>query len=441
MIQKKRYALVGTGGRAKMYIDAVVDTFKDHAELVGLCDTSRVRMNVYDQHITQELGHPSVPYYHAGDFDTMIAETRPDTVIVTSMDSTHHQYIVRAMELGCDVITEKPMTTDLDKTKAIFAALHQTEKKLRVTFNYRYSPQSTKIKELLMQGVVGKPLKVDFMWTLDVRHGADYFRRWHGEKDKSGGLLVHKSSHHFDLINWWLESRPAQVFALGDLSFYGRKNAAARGEHYSYKRYTGVQEAKHDPFALRLDEDAQLKALYLDAEAETGYLRDRNVFNAQITTEDNLSLIARYANGVQLTYSLVAFSPWEGFKVAITGTKGRLELDMIERSKPFVAGQEETLEQAQPEFTRSKQLRVYPMWDAPYEVEIIEGEGGHGGGDPLILQDLFLPDQPADPYKRAASHIDGAHAILVGIAGNIAIETGQPVDVDVLIAGWLDDES
>ena len=64
---------------------------------------------------------------------------------------------------------------------------------------------------------------------LDTSHGADYFRRWHREKDKSGGLLVHKSTHHFDLVNWWLASSPKTVFAMGGLRFYGRENAEGRG--------------------------------------------------------------------------------------------------------------------------------------------------------------------------------------------------------------------
>jgi len=145
------------------------------------------------------------------------------------MDSTHHHYIIRAMQLGCDAITEKPMTIDAYKARAIFDAIATTRKSLRVTFNYRYAPLTTKVRELVMQGVVGRPLHVNFQWVLDTYHGADYFRRWHREKDKSGGLLVHKATHHFDIINWWIQSYPSDVYAFGDLMFYGRANASRRG--------------------------------------------------------------------------------------------------------------------------------------------------------------------------------------------------------------------
>jgi predicted dehydrogenase len=340
------------------------------------------------------------------------------------------------MELGCDAISEKPMTIDAEKARAIFAAIERTGRQLRVTFNYRYAPLSTQVRRLIMQGVIGKPLHVNFQWVLDTYHGADYFRRWHREKDKSGGLLVHKATHHFDLINWWIQSYPAEVFAMGDLLFYGQENAAARGEAYSYRRYTGEGAAAGDPFALRLDNHPVLRALYLEAEKETGYLRDRNVFGENITIEDTMSLTARYRNGAILTYSLIAYSPWEGYRVAITGDKGRLEVELVEQvGKQFVAGEEESLRrdaEAEAQFG-GKHIRVYPLFGKPYEVEIPEGKGGHGGGDAVMLEQIFASNPPPDPYARAASHLDGAASILMGISANRAMETGQPVRVDDLL--------
>ncbi len=437
--QRKRYALVGTGGRAGMYVDAIHDRYHANAVMVGLCDLSQTRMDWYNQQLAEKFDAAPLPTYQADQFDQMIAETKPDVVIVTSMDSTHHLYITRAMELGCDAITEKPMTIDAAKARLIFDTIAKTGRNLRVTFNYRYAPIATTAYRLLREGVIGQPLHVNFQWVLDTFHGADYFRRWHREKDKSGGLLVHKATHHFDIINWWLQSYPQQVFAFGDLKFYGRQNAEARGEHYDYSRYTGERAAASDPFALRLDANDTLRELYLAAEKDTGYLRDRNVFGDNITAEDTMSVTARYRNGVLLTYSLIAYSPWEGYRVAITGDKGRLEVDLTEQvGRTFVSGQEET-----PIFAPSdpaviaqfggSEIRVFPMFGRPYTVEIPAAEGGHGGADPVMLEQIFSPNPPPDPYQRAASHIDGAASILMGIAANESIATGKMVEVDALL--------
>jgi predicted dehydrogenase len=421
MTDKKRYALVGTGSRAAMFVDAITNTYSDTAELVAFCDLSQVRMAWYNAQLVSPLRT-----YSASQFDRMIQETRPDTVIVTTVDATHHLYIIRAMELGCDVISEKPMTTTLESLKAIYDAIERTGKNLRVTFNYRYAPAYTCLRELIVEGKVGRPLAVDFSWMLDTSHGADYFRRWHREKENSGGLLVHKATHHFDLVNWWIDSYPQDVFAMGSLSFYGRENAEARGESYPYQRYTGVEAAKDDPFALLLEDKAVYKGLYLNAEAETGYLRDRNVFGEPITIEDTMNVTVRYQNGVLLSYCLIAYCPWEGLRVAITGTKGRVELDVVENINHL---QGDGAAKASKSAFKSAVLRVHPMFGESYEVDVPTGDGGHGGADPVMLEQIFSPNPPYDAFHRAASHIDGAASILVGISSNLAMQSGQMIHI------------
>lgn len=429
MSQRKRYAIVGTGARAGMFVNAITTTYREETELVAFCDLSQTRMNWYNQKLAETLDMAPRPTYFADQFDQMITDTRPDTVIVSTIDSTHHLYITRAMELGCDVISEKPMTTDLAKLKAIYEVIEQTGRSLRVTFNYRYAPAYTRFRQLVMEGLVGRPLLVDFSWLLDTSHGADYFRRWHREKENSGGLLVHKATHHFDLVNWWIDAIPKSVFALGDLHFYGRANAAARGEQYSYHRYTNVPAAQNDPFALFLTAKEDHKGLYLDAEAETGYLRDRNVFGEPVTIEDTMAVTARYSNDALLSYCLVAYAPWEGLRVAITGTKGRIEMD-IEESVTHLLGDGQASASKGP--FKQTRMRAFPMFGQPYEVEVPVATGGHGGADPVMLEQIFSPAPPPDPFHRAASHIDGAASILIGIAANESMRTGQFIHIDDL---------
>ena len=90
----------------------------------------------------------------------MIKETKPDFVIVTTVDATHADYIVRALEAGCDVITEKPLTTTAEMCQRILDATKKTGRHLRVTFNYRYSPPRTQVKDILMSGEIGDVVHV-----------------------------------------------------------------------------------------------------------------------------------------------------------------------------------------------------------------------------------------------------------------------------------------
>ena len=425
---RKKYAIVGAGGRSRMYYEAIARDFKDTAALCALCDINQTRMDYTNTVLREDFGHAPLPTYTCDRFDDMIRAEKPDTVIVTSIDRTHHRYIVRAMALGCDAITEKPMTVDAAKCQAILNAVKQTGRQLRVTFNYRYAPVQTRIRELIMDGVVGDVLSVNMEWLLDTTHGADYFRRWHRDKRNSGGLIVHKATHHFDLINFWIASQPELVFALGDLKFYGRENAENRGITKFYARAHDSEAAKNDPFALHMEGNKDLEGLYLNAEQNDGYHRDQSVFGDGISIEDTMAVVVRYKTGVILNYSLIAYAPWEGYNLSITGTAGRLEATVAHTTYVNAGGT--VGNEGNHAFEK---IRIFPMFKKPYDAEIEQGEGGHGGGDPVMLNDLFGAPRK-DRFNRAASHLDGAMSILAGVAANESFKTGRPVKVADLVA-------
>jgi len=356
----------------------------------------------------------------------MIAETKPDTVIVTCQDSFHDTYICRAMELGCDVITEKPMTIDAERAQRILDTQKRTGRKVRVTFNYRYSPPRTQVKDLLMSGVIGDILSVDFQWMLDTYHGADYFRRWHRNKQNSGGLLVHKSTHHFDLVNWWLSAMPKEVVATGHRRFATPETAKRLGLSQAGPRCTGCADRQACPFYLDLAANEELNALYLLQESHDGYHRDQCIFSPDIDIEDSMQALVNYDNGVTLKYSLNTFCSWEGYTIQFNGTRGRLEHKCEETV--YINGDGTVPGALKKEGTS---IRIYPTRQPAYEVPIWTGEGGHGGGDDLMLRDLFLPE--GDKYLRAADHRSGAASILCGIAANRSIAGGGWVKIDDLI--------
>ncbi len=425
---KRRYAQVGVGSRSWMYSEALVGTFADRCELVGLCDSNKGRLTLRAAW-AREHG-VNVPIYGEDAFDQMIAETKPDVVIVTTMDSTHDTYICRAMELGCDVMTEKPMTTDEHKCQRILDTKQRTGRRIIVTFNYRYALPRTQVKELLMSSVIGNVVSVDFHWMLDTRHGADYFRRWHRNKRNSGGLMVHKATHHFDLVNWWLSTTPEIVYATGTRNFYVPETAERYGLTRRGERCLDCPESERCPFFMDMRSYPGLKGMYLDTEQYDGYFRDRCVFSAEIDIEDTMDVIVIYRSGARMSYSLHAFMPWEGYTVAFNGTKGRLEHTCMETA--YFSGDGSVPGELRPEGVR---IRVYPHFRSGHEVEVWRSEGGHGGGDPIMLKTLFACEPQEDRYLRAADERAGAWSILTGIAANRSIASGQPVRIADLIQG------
>jgi len=429
---RRRYVNVGVGSRSRMYLTAITKTFARDNELVGICDTNPGRLDTALNFIKPNLAQAKVKppkKYLAADFDKMLQELKPDCVIVTCPDGFHHDYIVRSLDAGCDVLTEKPLTTTPEKAQQIVDACKRNNKHLRVLFNYRYSPPRTQVKDLLMSNAIGDIMSVDFHWMLNTLHGADYFRRWHSNKDISGGLMIHKATHHFDLVNWWLGSEPEIVLANGKREFYTPKMARRMGLESSHERCRTCPEKAKCTFYLDIESDPNFKALYLDNEKYDSYYRDRCVFRPEISIEDTMNVIVKYKTGATLSYSLNAFNAWEGYTIAFNGTKGRLEHSIVEGGATSAGAAN-----YQNEDRDLVTTRVIPLRGRPEEIKPWTGEGGHGGGDDVMLAEVFGTSEP-DKYLRRADERAGLYSCLIGASANKSFVSGGAVKIADLVSG------
>ena len=300
----KRYAFAGASGRMLgMYARPMKSDFSDVAELVGVYDINPGRA----EYAGRECG---IPVYR--DFEQMISEAKPDVVLVTTVDAYHSDYIIRSLELGCDVITEKPMTIDAERCRAILDAEERSGHSVTVTFNYRYAPFQTKIKQLITDGAIGDVFSVHFEWLLDrnmdvLAHGTSYYRRWNARMAKSGGLLVHKSTHHFDLVNRWLGQRPMRVSAFGKLNLYG---AAGSEKYASGMKGRNCRECKFaDRCGFRYELTDFEKKFYAENEKYDGYMKDGCVYADDIDIYDTMSVNVSYDGGAMMSYSLNSTCP------------------------------------------------------------------------------------------------------------------------------------
>src|SRR5205814_5879559 len=138
-------------------------------------------------------------------------------------------------------------------------------------------------------------------------------------------------------------------------------------------------------FFLDLAASPSLKELYLDQEKHDGYFRDRCVFRPDIDIEDTMNVLVSYDTGVTMSYSLNAFNAWEGYTIAFNGTKGRLEHNVIESI--YVSGTNTVQGGLK---SGGVKTRIIPIRGATKEVKPWTGTGGHGGGDTVMRDDVFL---------------------------------------------------
>ena len=155
----KKYVIAGASGRAYyMFAKSLKESYSDCAKVTAIFDPNRSR--------AEKFKDIDPDYNIYTDFDLMLKEEKPDAVIVATVDRYHHEYIIRALEAGCDAISEKPLTINAEYCRQIFEAQKRTGKNVIVTFNFRFMPYITKVKEFLMNNSIGKILSINFLHSV-----------------------------------------------------------------------------------------------------------------------------------------------------------------------------------------------------------------------------------------------------------------------------------
>ncbi|MFH0807519.1 MAG: Gfo/Idh/MocA family oxidoreductase [Elusimicrobiota bacterium] len=415
MDNKRKYLLAGAGARGlNTFAAPILKEFSYNSTLTGLYDISLKRLQG-----AKEILGVALPVYT--DFALAMKELNPDCVIVCTPDYTHAQYVIKALKMNKDVISEKPLCISSQQCKEISDAAKKSKGRVFTAHNFRFGPAMTTIKKIISEGKIGKPLSVFFNEKLDRCHGADYFRRWHRLKENSGGLLIHKASHCFDLINWVIGSKPKEVFANGKVGFYGKNGP------YRAKRCRECDKYKDKcDFYADLFKNEDSKKMYLNAEEKNGYFRDQCVYDKGITTEDLANVIYSYENGVLVNFMLCAFSSYEGIDIIIEGTKGRLEYSMVHDTRWFagnvtVFGMEKHI---------GEKIQLYLINEGVKESPIPRAEGEHGGADPAMREALLGSNPDRQLTNMLATLEEAISAVLIGAAANKSIAGHKSVKIN-----------
>ena len=396
----RKIVLIGASMRATAFVKTLRNNFADSYKIVGILDCDPGKMKGFKETYALE----DVPAFT--DFDEMCKAVAPDMVIVSTVDATHKEYIVKALDRKIACVSEKPLCINAEQCREILAAQERNPEVFAVTsHNARYLPMTLKMKELIDQGVIGKVMRMEYAEMLDRYHGTSYFRRWNSRRKNSNGLQLHKSCHHFDKMNFLLNSHAVEVMADGCLTAYGNKVP---------HKYEGVnchtcQYAKECPDY----QDYNHKVFQSDM-----YTPDMCIYSPEIDIEDNYSATIKFANGVMCSYSLCAHAQYEGEIIIVEGEKGRLESRHTYCRE--VVANDQNVHGDNVVYTST--LRLFRFRQSGFEdIEFAEGSGGHGGADLNVFTDIFS-DPPA---PNVPTLMDGVQAVLTGCALVESMKTGK----------------
>ncbi len=397
----KKIALIGASVRIRAFANALRDY--DNYQLCAVMDVDDGKMRAFNESIAADLSC----YI---DFNKMCDEIKPDLLLISTVDYFHADYIVKALERKIDFICEKPLCVNIEQCRDIISAQQRNPSVFAATsHNARYHVAARTVKKILAEGSIGQVNSASYAEMLDFKHGASYFRRWNRIKKLSGGLQIHKSSHHFDKLNWWLDSCAESLNATGGLRSYGANASEFHGE-----RCINCEHTAKCRFAADYHNAPSIDyKLFLKYRSENSYVPDRCVFAPEIDIEDFLSVGIKYENGVDVNYTLSAHCNYEGENIIFEGDKGRVELirriydgENVSTVELFRFGQRE-----------------------PEKIELKLEEGSHGGADKRLYEDLFGTTDSG----HLATLEDGMQAVLTGIAINKSLETGSKVNVQSML--------
>lgn len=377
-------SIIGLGNRGGDCYGKYIHESKDRYKITSLCDVNEYRLKKYGE-MFDVAGEDRFLSE-----DEFFAQKRSDVLLIATLDKLHVRQAVKALDLGYDLILEKPISDDAEELKMLAEKAKEKGRMVLVCHVLRYTTMIRKIKKLLDEGAIGKLISLDQTENVCYWHQAHSFVRgnWR-KKEETAPMILAKCCHDLDLIQYFIGARCKSVASMGSLAYFKCENkpegAADRCIDCKY-----MKECKYSAYRIYLDEwykcgrqniipftivtdvfpvteEALLKSL-----KESCY--GRCVFSCDNDVVDNQTTIMQFENGVTATLKMEGFTARGGRDFRFFGTEGELELYEIEDKIILRRYMEEPV-----------------VWKISELVDELggQGEGGHGGGDHRMLDSLY----------------------------------------------------
>jgi predicted dehydrogenase len=367
---------------------------REELEVVAIADVNQDSLDM----ITDCYGDNWEQYH---DYKELLKREDITGVVIASPDYAHEEQAIAAFEAGKHVFLEKPVAITVDGAKKVLKKRDESGKTLLIGFVLRYCRQYQKLKEIVESGIIGE-LKTG--WVLhSVGNGSDwYFHDWHGAVKNTGGLLLQKGSHDFDIINWVVDSKIKKIAAFGSQDFFGgdKPNDLVCQDCKEKNTCTEAIEDRYSSWSTSNGRNA--KILY-------NRWRNQCAFRKEVDVPDNHQVLLEYNNGVKVTYLECHYTPDDNREYIFIGTKGKVKLD---------DAQDTVTVQLRHGMNDRVETIVYSK---------LQTAGGHGGGDDYILDDFVKALETGEQPNAGGE--EGFYAIQAGLLAHEAMKDGKLIEL------------
>jgi predicted dehydrogenase len=375
---------LGAGSRGNVYGNYAVQ-FPREINIVGVAEPIEIRNQRYtDKHQIPEENR-FVTWEHVFE--------RPkfaDAIIITTPDDLHYGPAMKALEMGYDVLLEKPIAPTEKEVRDILAMAKKTNRIVAVCHVLRYAPYFVKLKEIADSGALGELISIQHLEPIQHIHMSHSYVRgnWHNSKQTTPIILA-KSCHDLDILRWIIGKPSISIAAYGDLKWFKKENApkgatarctdgcpaeascpySALKIYYRERSYTYVFDFPEDP--------STHEAFILDQLKTTNY--GRCVYDMDNDQPDHYVSSILFEEGITANFSMEAFTSYHGRRTRIMGSMGDIVGDMDEFvHTDFLTGEKS-------------------VWNIRIEDVDHYKNSGHGGGDWALMSDWVKAVKNQDP--------------------------------------------
>ena len=381
--------IIGAGSRGRTYA-RYAEKFPQSMKVVGVADLNPNRRKA----MAKKHNIPAENQF--GHFNDALSKAKlADAVVISTPDNLHYEPCMKALELGYDVLLEKPVAPTERECRAILKQAHKYNRIVAVCHVLRYAPYFVALKQVLESGAIGDIVNIQHFEPIRYAHMAHSYVRGNWPlSTKTTPIILAKSCHDLDILRWLIDKPCETIAAEGSLHLFRPENAPKGAPerctdgcpHEAECPYSAIDIYERRKQHLgAFDLPRKDPALIREKLKTTNY--GRCVFRCENDQCDHYVAIMKFQDGVTASFSMDAFTPWGGRRTRIMGTKGFIEGDMT--TFTFY------------DFRTSHKS----VWDQKVS-EIPEYKGsGHGGGDHLLVRD-FLRAVSAQDEKLLSSTID-----------------------------------
>ena len=367
---------LGAGNRGNVYGNYGIE-FSKELDIIGVAEPISIRKERYaKKHNILEENR----------FDTWEdVFNRPkfaDAVIITTPDNLHYGPCMKALELGYDVLLEKPIAPTEKECLDILNLANKTGRIVAVCHVLRYAPYFIKLREMIQSGAIGKLISIQHLEPIEHIHMSHSYVRgnWHNSKETTPIILA-KSCHDLDILRWLIDKPCKSIAAFGSLKWFKKENAP---EGSTNRCTDGCAVEKNCPYsALKIynkpngwssvfdlpDDISKHEEYILEQLKTTNY--GRCVYRMENDQPDHYITSMEFEDEITANFSMEAFTSYHGRRTRVMGSHGDITGDMTEFTHTdFLTGKK-------------------TIWDISVDKNNNNGYqgSGHGGGDWRLVTD------------------------------------------------------